>query len=99
MSNEKMYMNIHTGSVDTRDGWNYQNDDLVYVNAVDLGEVVEVVTLDGKNYNTFDAFVQLMDDDIREKLHSQLAPCGDQEFLDAYAEAHRLKFDEEFEIQ
>jgi hypothetical protein len=37
-----MYMHIATGSVDTYDDWNYEQDG-VDVNAVDLGEVVEVV--------------------------------------------------------
>ena len=39
---EKLYMNIETGSVDTYDGWEYENEDGKTVNAVDLGEVVEV---------------------------------------------------------
>ena len=39
----KFYMNIETGSVDTYDGWYYTNEDGKEVNAVDLGEVVEVV--------------------------------------------------------
>lgn len=38
---EKMYMNPETGSVDSYDGWGYEKDG-VAVNAVDLGEVVEV---------------------------------------------------------
>ena len=42
MKSEKLYMNIHTGSVDTRDGWFYENEEGVEVNAVDLEEVVEV---------------------------------------------------------
>jgi hypothetical protein len=42
MKIEKMYMNIETGSVDTRDGWDYENESGETVNAVDLGEVVEV---------------------------------------------------------
>lgn len=41
--NEKMYMNVQTGSVDTYDGWYYTNQDGEEVNAVDLGEVAEVV--------------------------------------------------------
>jgi len=44
---DKAYMNIHTGSVDTRDGWDYENEDGEIVNAVDLGEVVEVVKIGG----------------------------------------------------
>lgn len=39
---DAMYMNIATGSVDTYDGWWYENEDGEKVNAVDLGEVVAV---------------------------------------------------------
>ena len=39
---EKKYMNLATGSVDTHDGWWYEDEDGVEVNAVDLGEVEEV---------------------------------------------------------
>jgi len=39
---DQFYMNVETGSVDTKDGWNYENEDGDTVNAVDLGEVVEV---------------------------------------------------------
>lgn len=45
---EKTYMNIETGSVDTYDGWDYTTEDGEQVNAVDLGEVVEVVKVDGQ---------------------------------------------------
>lgn len=37
-----------------------------------------------------------MDDDIRERLHSQMAPCSDQDFFDAYCKTHREQFSEEF---
>ena len=40
--NEKCYMNTATGSVDNYDGWWYVNEKGEKVNAVDLGEVVEV---------------------------------------------------------
>ena len=46
----------------------------------------------------FDAAVQLMDNEIREELHRKLAPCTDQEFIDAYIQRHREKFGEEFTI-
>jgi hypothetical protein len=39
---EKKYMNLATGSVDTHDGWWYEDEDGVEVNAVDRGEVVEI---------------------------------------------------------
>lgn len=34
------YMNTKTGSIDTYDGWYYENEDGQSVNAVDRGEVV-----------------------------------------------------------
>ena len=46
----------------------------------------------------FDACAILMDDEIREELHMALAPCTEQEFLDAYVERHAEKFGEEFQI-
>ena len=56
------------------------------------------VTLNGKTID-FDAAVNLMDDEIREDLHSKMAPCSDQAFLDAYVEAHAAKYDgEEFQV-
>ena len=39
---EKKYLNVATGSVDTREGWNYVDEKGEEVNAVDLGEVVPV---------------------------------------------------------
>ena len=46
----------------------------------------------------FESAVMLMDDEIREELNSELAPCSEQEFIDAYAKAHAEKYGEEFEI-
>lgn len=45
----------------------------------------------------FDAAVNLMDDDLREAIHAELAPCSNQEFFEAYCKAHFEKFGEEFE--
>lgn len=45
----------------------------------------------------FDAAVQMMDDDIRETLHDELAPCTEQEFFNAYCKAYEDKFGEEWE--
>ena len=45
----------------------------------------------------FDVAVNLMDAEIREEIHMNLAPCTAQEFFDAYCEAHETKFGEEFE--
>ena len=42
--------------------------------------------------------VNLMDDDLREELNAELAPCTEQEFFEAYAKAHEAKFCEEWEL-
>jgi hypothetical protein len=44
---EKLYMNPFTGSVDTAKNWDYENENGEIVNAVDLGEVVEVKMING----------------------------------------------------
>ena len=50
------------------------------------------------NQVDFEAAVNLMDDEIREALHSELAPCTEQEFFDAYCKAHEEKYGEEFAV-
>ena len=39
-----------------------------------------------------------MDDEIREDLHRELAPCSDLEFLEAYMQRHFEKYGEDFAI-
>jgi len=39
-----------------------------------------------------------MDDDLREQIHSELAPCTNEEFLTRYTELHLEKFGEEFKV-
>ena len=46
----------------------------------------------------FDACVNMMDDDLREQVHAELAPCDDQVFLNRYCELHQKKFGEDFDI-
>lgn len=47
----------------------------------------------------FEAAVQFMDDNIRERLHMELAPCESQEFFTAYEKAHIEKYgDDEWEL-
>ena len=46
----------------------------------------------------YDAAVELMDDDLREELHRELAPCTEQEFFLAYEKAHAAKYGEEWEL-
>ena len=45
-----------------------------------------------------DVLMNHMDDDLREQVHRELAPCTDKEFLVRYMELHREKFDEEFDV-
>lgn len=45
----------------------------------------------------FDIAVSLMDDDIRERVHYELAPCTDQEFFDRYCRYHIEKFGDDFQ--
>ena len=59
------------------------------------GTAMEVKDYYGNDVN-FEAAANLMDDELREELHMELAPCSEQEFFDAYAEAHMKKFNEEF---
>ena len=46
----------------------------------------------------FNACVQLMEDEIREKLHMEIGGCTEQEFLNAYCKEHEEKYGKEFEI-
>lgn len=46
----------------------------------------------------FNACVQLMDDEIREKLNKEIGGYTEQEFLNAYCDEHEEKYGEEFEV-
>ncbi len=46
----------------------------------------------------YDAAVEAMDDDIRERLHDTMAPCTELEFLKAYMKEHKKKFRQPFTI-
>lgn len=73
-----------------------------YILVTAIGEIERKETeMSVKDYYgndvNFEAAVELMDKDICEQLHDQMAPCTEQEFFDAYAKAHAEKFDgEEF---
>lgn len=45
----------------------------------------------------FGASVPLMDDDIRETVAADLAPCDDQTFFAAYAKRHAERYGVEWE--
>lgn len=48
--------------------------------------------------NYYEIAVELMDNEIREKLHNKIAPCTNEEFLEAYKKEHYKKYGEEFTI-
>lgn len=53
---------------------------------------------DGRTVD-YAAAVEMMDDDLREQLHQEMAPCTNQEFFDAYVKAHAAKYNgEKFQI-
>jgi hypothetical protein len=54
------------------------------------------IDLDAFVADHFDAAVGLMDDEIREDLHSRIAPCTEVEFLKAYLEAIGTEQAEQF---
>lgn len=46
----------------------------------------------------YDLSVSMMDDDLREQIHGEFAPCTDQEFFNEYAKQHEQKFNEVWEL-
>lgn len=46
----------------------------------------------------FQSAVEAMDDDIREEVHADLAPCSEEEFLTEYMKRHAQKYGEQFTI-
>ena len=53
-----------------------------------------VINMNGTEID-YDVAVAMMDDELREALHFQLAPCTDQEFFTAYEKAHADKYGED----
>jgi hypothetical protein len=47
---------------------------------------------------SFDACVNMMDDELREEIHEEMSPCTEQEFLDEYVKRFAEKYNEEFAI-
>ena len=61
-------------------------------------QIAYVQDEDGRTVD-YAAAVELMDDDLREQLHREMAPCTNQEFYDAYVKAHAEKYNgEKFQI-
>ena len=55
-----------------------------------------VINQHGKSID-FAAAVNLMDDNLREQIHDDLAPCTEQEFFNEYARRHRQKYGTDWE--
>lgn len=53
-----------------------------------------VTDCNGKKID-YEAACHYMDDEIRERLHDEMAPCDPQEFVEAYVAEHEKKFDGE----
>lgn len=49
-------------------------------------------------YIDFDAAGALMDDNIREEVHTELAPCTPQAFFDRYCQLHAERYGEPWEL-
>jgi hypothetical protein len=47
---------------------------------------------------SMEVIAHYMDDELREQVHAELAPCTDEEFLTRYIELHKAKFNEDFTI-
>jgi len=60
-----------------------------------MAKQVYVINKNGKKLD-FNAAVEYMDDDIREALHSEMAPCTEQEFFTTYEKAHESQHKEDW---
>ncbi len=72
---------------------------MIYLNS-DRTEFIDayVQDEDGRTVD-YAAAVELMDDDLREQLHREMAPCSNQAFYAAYVKAHAEKYNgEKFQI-
>lgn len=62
---------------------------------MNITKMVNEGNFDERLYPVCAAF---MDDELREALHEQLAPCTDTDFMLAYCDAHKEKYGEDFYI-
>ena len=60
---------------------------------MDLSRFEYMMSVDGLN-----TISNYMDDDIREAVHMDVAPCTDVEFLAEYCRRHVAKYGEEFNV-
>jgi hypothetical protein len=60
-----------------------------------MSKQIWVKGADGQTVD-YEGAVMLMDDEIREDLHTQASDWTEQEFMNAYCAAHLAKYGEEF---
>lgn len=72
-----------------------QNYSAAYFYRVKEMHVIKFTDANGDSRD-YDAAVNLMDDDLREEVHADLAPCADQRFIEEYAKRHEQRFGEPF---
>ena len=103
---------LNAWATDAEDNFNNGNGCYFEIRSFDTksGIAVEIsITADGYDIFTskvllnnvlidMDVVINLMDDEIREYLHNLGIYDDDQSFLDAYVEAHKSKFNENFTI-
>ena len=77
----------------------YEDCDSAYDAAVAkyAAEALNRVNVNG-NEVSMDAAVMLMDDEIREAVNFDIAPCTEQEFVDEYCKRHLEKYGEDFVV-
>ena len=61
----------------------------------EMREYVKVENEKGQMVD-FDAAVMGMDDELREEIHMDMAPCTAQAFFEEYARRHEERFGEDF---
>lgn len=57
--------------------------------------MVKIINANGEEIS-FETAVNFMDEEIRERLNMELAPCTKQKFLNAYKKAHKAKYGAEW---
>ena len=75
------------GEYRDQDGEMFWIEDLEWVES-EREEQIMVKNSWGTKFD-FDVTVNYMDDEIRERIHNELAPCTEQEFFDAYCQADK----------
>ena len=74
------------------------NEELAANNEEEVAPMKNTVTNESGVQIDYAAAVALMDDETREELAAELAPCTDQEFFTAYEEVHLVKFGAPWEL-